>query len=422
MEGCLGSALGLLRARLLGDCVALGAARLTGLGLHPALGLEVLLRLHGEGEVLGADLAVDEHGLHALVCHRAVMAALGLLPALLFKDTGLGVREEEGGLAVAARQVRARRLGLLGLTALGAVQGRLPVLLLEEELILAREGEATAALAARQLQVIRQRSTLLLRVARSAAPCGLVALLGLGLALRSRLGLGLCDLLLIARNALRDALEHLMKTGRVLAVGNPPLNVAGVRLGLEEELVSDERHLMFVRRLGKGTVPSRSSLFNFTFVRNAQKKIFFILSFLFLFLFSFGLVHSDGIHIDLLFLSFWLVIMVKEIIVCSIRLCHQGRMEALGSAQLLDCLLVTRAQDLIGHTTSRLIFTHNHNVTDLDDDDLAWDVRPDLHRPPRRICCLDLEPAVAERLDCAANESCWVFQERLVAIVVLGNG
>jgi len=61
------------------------------LGSRPALDLELLLGLHREGESLGAAVAVHEQWTHVLVCDGAVVAALGLLPTLLLKDTRLGI-------------------------------------------------------------------------------------------------------------------------------------------------------------------------------------------------------------------------------------------------------------------------------------------------------------------------------------------
>ena len=200
----------LLRAALHRRGVLLGTAVVAALGSGPLLELEVLLCAHGEREVLRAAIAVDEDGRHALVGDRAVVAALGLGPALLLKDTGLTVREEEHDLTVATGQLLARGLGgLLGLAAVDAARRVRPTLLAKEDLVLAREGEGRAAVHALQLEVLRKRGALLPLCATTAA-CGLLAVVRLGLLLR---GLALsqsCCLLL--RNLLLELGDALVRT------------------------------------------------------------------------------------------------------------------------------------------------------------------------------------------------------------------
>lgn len=224
------------------------------LGSRPALSLEVLLGLHGEGEVLRAALALDDKRDHALVIDRAVVAALGLLPALLLKDARLGIREEEGGLAVATREVGAHRLGgLLCLAAIRAARRLRPALPLKEDLVLAREGKGRATSDARQLLVLGQRRTVALGllVTLVTTTCRLLALvlqiLGLlqcGLAVCDGLRLLLRNVLLQLCDALGHAREELTQPRCVLTDREAAKAVVTVRLGLDEHLAIDERHFV----------------------------------------------------------------------------------------------------------------------------------------------------------------------------------
>jgi hypothetical protein len=254
---------GLLGAALDRGSILLGAAVKAALGSRPALGLKVLLGLHGEGEVLGAAVAVDERRGHALVCDRAVVAALGLLPALLLKDASLRIREEERGLAVAARQVRARRLGaLLGLAAVRTARRLRPALLLEEDLVLAREGERAAAVRTGQVKVLRQSRAvalgLLLAVLTATSSLLALDLCGLllsGLALSLGLRLLLRNLLLQLRDALGRTRQEVAQLLRVFTHREAVEAVVAVRLGLDEHLAIDERHFVWESEELGGKVP-----------------------------------------------------------------------------------------------------------------------------------------------------------------------
>ena len=218
------------------------------LGSRPALDLELLLGLHREGESLGAAVAVHEQWAHALVCGGAVVAALGLLPTLLLKDTRLGIREEEGGLALTAGQVAAYRLlALLCVTAVGTAGWLRPALLLEEHLVLACEREARATIDTGQLDVLRQRITVALGLLVTfVTACRLLALvlvlLERGLAVCDGLRLLLRNLLLQLGDALRGTRKKLTQLLSVLTDGKAVEAVVAVRLGLDEHLTIDKRH------------------------------------------------------------------------------------------------------------------------------------------------------------------------------------
>jgi hypothetical protein len=249
-RGLLGAALDGRRILLLVLHTNAVAAVLRG---SPALRLEVLLRLHREGEVLGAASTVDEHWRHALVGDGAVIAPLGLLPALLLEDTRLAVREEERVLTIRARQVGARGLRvLLGLATVRAARGLRVALLLEEELILAREGEGRTAVHTGKLLIGWKARTLLLGIV-------VVTTTRLLLLLSLALCLGLCLLprkfLLELGDALVGAVEEILHPLRILPHRDTVKCVLTLGLGPQKLLTIDERHFVCFREiLGKGAV------------------------------------------------------------------------------------------------------------------------------------------------------------------------
>jgi hypothetical protein len=242
----------------------------------PALGLEVLLRDHAEGEVTAAALTVDEDGLQALVRDGAVVAPLGLLPALLLEDASLRIGEEEAALAVAAREVRARGLGaLLRLATVGAAHRLGPVVLGEEDLVLAREGEGAGAVAAGELQVCRESRAVALGllVAVATATCRLGLLGRLCSSLCLGVGLLLRHVLLDLGDALVGASQEVTDLLGVLAHREAAESVVAVGLGPHELLTVDERHFVLKvgGNLGKCAGLGQARTFNFTFLSKPLK-------------------------------------------------------------------------------------------------------------------------------------------------------
>jgi hypothetical protein len=219
------------------------AAVTTDLGLGPLLDLEVLLGLYREGEVAAAAQAVDGDGRHRLVARRAVLAALGLVPAALFKDAGLRIGEEELGLAVPARDVLARGLcRLLSVAAVAAADRIAPPVLGEEDLVLSREDERVRAVCTHDVHVVRERSALLAGLGRALVAVRLGRLLCHSLTscvcsrdLGLHLGFKLGDPLVGPREEVADPL-------RVFTDGDAVESVVAIRASLEESLLSDERH------------------------------------------------------------------------------------------------------------------------------------------------------------------------------------
>jgi len=192
---------------------------------------------------------------------EAVAAALRLSPALLLKDAGLTIREEEDDLAVSAGQLLARGLcALLGLAAVSTARRLRPTLLLEEDLVLAREGEGAAAVDAGQVKVLGQSRAVAVLCPRSATASGLHALLvGLLLSrLALSLGLGLLGLQVVLQllQPLGRTCEQVTHLLGVVTDREAVKCVVAVGLGLEDKLLSDERHFVCgLEKLGgKGTV------------------------------------------------------------------------------------------------------------------------------------------------------------------------